>query len=450
MNAPSPPTVPHRRISRRSLIAGAAPAVMIASRAFAQGAAGGVAAAAGQSLAVSIGGSLAKSALGAGVNMAIGQILKAAGLDLNGQAAIAKKLDEIIDRLKTLQDSVDVMHRDLRKQLTKLSYDVAAANIRELIVLNGSLTDSYKALLATAPDGIEGAKQDIQDLSGKDLLLGLNAWHDAMVGSSGQTGLIEAWGKDVHAANMDWHGPPAARAMQAQWDYLDAQQAMTVNFMVEHFNAGKQYAKARETLRQWHANREKQVRLLRGMKDGFVGFTTLDANDQVVSGRFGVNQLPPNCAVATGTGIMWFLTVSDQVAMGASEPEFQVNIAPWMGAVARAAATNQLDAGGAGWQVFDIDTTYALMKFCGGDLGGDADHFWQAMKRSGFQFQLDGDGARIWTATTIPFIIPVRIGRVAMVDGQSWWHPQWDAGAAASLLVGRRMRPGETEIYWYS
>ena len=443
--------------SRRGLLAGGGSLLLLAPRiALGQGAAVGAAveSSLAKSLATSIGSSLAKGAVGAVGAYALGQILSVAGFDMSGQAAMMGKLNEIIDRLKVLQQSVDQLRATLLKTLSKLSYDVAVGQVQPLIDLNGTLTDSYAALLRAAPGEVDGARADILALTDATLLKGPRTWHNALVGGSGQTGLIEAWGRDVFNAHAKWYAADAARAMQTQWNYLDAQQAMTVNFLVEHLNATHQRAKAIETLRQWHRNRGEQAAKLRGMVDAVLPYATIGADGQIVTGGFGVRHLPPYVAISVPTNIMWCLVVGAPVAQGADEAAFQREIAGDIAAVTTNTGVGAPETFGQAtenfWQILGNDEIIAMMKECGGDVGGGADHFEMAMRARGFVFP--EDHVRIWTNDARDFAMfgpPLRI-RTAMVENESWWHYNPDPTARAMVLLGRRLAPGEADNYWYA
>jgi hypothetical protein len=100
-----------------------------------------------------------------------------------------------------------------------------------------------------------------------------------------------------------------AAKIQARWDCFDAQQAMTVWCVVEGYNSGDipQPDLAKATLEAWWANRNDQLRVLRG------GVKTIDAFPEVVNGKSVIvttklNCLPPDTLYSKATGKLWMLT----------------------------------------------------------------------------------------------------------------------------------------------
>jgi hypothetical protein len=118
------------------------------------------------SIAVTIGTSLAEGVLSEGVSFGLGQVLSLMGADVSGLGEVNAKLDEIIDRLKELQASVDGLSKYLKNALGQLSYDVAIQPLDPLIAANDTLKQRFKDLLALKDQKqIDATKKLITDLN---------------------------------------------------------------------------------------------------------------------------------------------------------------------------------------------------------------------------------------------------------------------------------------------
>src|ERR1700761_2576859 len=91
------------------------------------------------SIAVTIGTSLAEGALSDGASFGLGQVLSLMGVDVSGLGEVNAKLDEIIDRLKQLQASIDDLKNYLQNTLSQMSYDLAVQPLKPLITTNDTL-----------------------------------------------------------------------------------------------------------------------------------------------------------------------------------------------------------------------------------------------------------------------------------------------------------------------
>jgi hypothetical protein len=404
------------------------------------------------SIASSIGSKLASGMAGAVASAALGQVLKLAGLDMDGQAAVLAKLDEILQRLDAIEFQVKSFRASMDKQLSKLDYNVTHQSIEPLINLNAGLRRHFNSLAHTSADKLPQAKESIRALFGSLRLdLAPETWHDALVGAGGQTGLIEAWAAAVYANHADWYGEDAARKVQRQWDYLDGQQALSVNYLIEHYNDQGLTELARDTLAQWHENRVQQVRLLRGMLRDSLAWRAIDRAGQVIEGRFALNHLPEHIAISPATRIMWLIVISTPVRMDRSKAAFQQEVDRYAATAFALTGVGGDEAPPANrWRLYDSPAILQLLKDCGGTVGGrasDPDIFAQALRNHGFSTYND---QRLWTANDFQMPAPIPIyGRTAFVEGQSWWHYQRDPDATASLLLGRDLAPGEDAHYWY-
>lgn len=424
-------------------------------------------------LAAEIGGSLAKSAAGAAGSWAFGQIMSAAGADTTGQAAIMAKLDQINQKLDVLQSTVEQLGRDLRKSLSQLTYDLAASQVQDLIVLNTSLKVRMRQLASSSLQTAEAAKRDVRAYLTGSLQLGMETWHAALCGLNGKTGMIEAWNRDVYAGCGGLFGWEQAVAIQQNWDYLDAQQAMTVSYFVEHLNDSGQRDLVRPTLAQWESNRAEQLVRLRGVARVWdewpkpSGGTTLRA----------LSFLPKDVLISPGTNRMWHLEIGPEVPQMWYNEDFSRSVLPeaqkreqmrgcggnlFQGdgdagvqhefARRRASYYGRASGNCVPWWTTEWEAVLDLMRKCGGRVGGaggEPDYFVDAMKSKGFRFP--PGKVRLWTFSS-------RMGSdrhdpehrfTCFREGEEWLHP---AGPddRAMLLFAKDLNGIETSGYWYA
>ena len=187
------------------------------------------------SIAITVGESLAKGALGQVGGLALGQILVLVGADISGQQEMSRKLDQILADLAVLRTAVDRLTADLQKVGADLAYDFSVNGVLGLIAVNTTLNGAFKSLLIAKPAEQQKLKGSIATELAK-LTTGLATWDNCLRGISGQTGLINGWGRKVRANCADWFSPVSALAIELHWDYFDAQQALTVAYLVEFYN----------------------------------------------------------------------------------------------------------------------------------------------------------------------------------------------------------------------
>jgi hypothetical protein len=215
------------------------------------------------SLATTISESMMTGAASNLGGLVLGRILAEAGADFSGQAEMSHKLDRILAELADLRTAVDNLAKDLKTAAANQAYDLAASGVLGLISVNATLNREFRSLLTAKPDEQLSIKQSITAEFAK-LPTGLATWDECLRGASGQTGLIEGWAWKIRMKCADWFSPRSAAAIQSHWDYFDAQQALTVAYLVEFHNQRKERTMARSVLETWSQNRQLQLRMLRG------------------------------------------------------------------------------------------------------------------------------------------------------------------------------------------
>jgi hypothetical protein len=291
-------------------------------------------------------------------------------------------------------------------------------------------------LTAQTPTGRAGIKAQIESLNDGLLKDGPQTWHSALTGDAGQTSLIAAISRTARDSCGGLYGPQAAAQMQAQWEYLDAQQALTMAWYVNYLNDSGQSEFVMKTLRGYAGRRLEQTKLLRGVKDRDVEVLT-EAGDTLVPTRTPLSCLPAGTTVQTDNRFVWWLDVGEMLPEEYQSDKVTLDIVQRTGLGALAGPRNVAYSN---WQLSSKDEFAALVKLCGGSIGGDNDYFADAMRSRGFIFP--PEGARIFSS---------REGSgfpVVFVDGAGWdGHP--DSSTRASSLWRLAVGPDVTARYWY-
>jgi hypothetical protein len=459
-------------ITRRSLLAGAAAAMAFPSTSI-------LALAddlGSDSLSGAIAGSLAKGAASAGGSYVLGKILLSAGIDLSGQAELNAKLDQILQQLTQIENEITALQTDMDEQLTDLKYNLVYAPIKTLIALNKSLDFYYTPLVkSTSPDEIKSLRKEIRALlsSQNSLVQAMKTWHGAMCGSNG---VIVAWGKAVYARNPLF-GPRASMAIQKHWRYLDAQQAMTMNYLVEHLNDDPELARqVPRAMEDWRSSRLEQLNLLRGMVDTTDIHYSIDLQTQRASSYLTLLKiLPTGVLIDRDTQIMWGLNVRAPVRQdvfwlnrGKDDSSGQVmwvnnnairtsgcNLATNYATKTPAEYSFFYNIPCSNWRIPASDELLKLMTKCGGQVGGSgADRFQTAMQSKGFNFP--SGQVRLWTSSTGINYGDCPNGRCdpnphyqVLVEGDNWWNPASKADDTAMVVYCRNLAPGEADNYYY-
>ena len=303
------------------------------------------------SVATTIGGELAKGAVSYVGGVALGQILALAGADVSGQKELSRKLDQILAELKDLSTAVTNLTVGLQKVGANLAYDTSVHGVLGLIDTNTTLNDKFQSLLVATPEEqlkLKGSiTAELAELADKGT--GLATWDNCLRGLSGQTSLIQGWGCKVRAHCDGWFSPHSALDIEAQWDYFDTHQALTVAYLVEYYNQNNEPTIAKSTLEKWSHNRQSQLRMLRGtlrqeekVIDSWVD-VHLEAGQELLI-NLGTSELPvknpsatpltvtvphwttmplsflpPNTAIHIPSSTMWCLKIGGEVSAASIE-----------------------------------------------------------------------------------------------------------------------------------
>lgn len=440
----------------------------------------------------SIGDSLVESVKdkikGKAGEIVLGQILALIGFGSDAQAEVLSKLNEIINLLKELQASVDQTRKTILAAISQVDYDTVYHGVAPLVNLNRTLQNHYTNLLES--EEAEQPKISRQIINLTKRLIGADVtWHNAIVGSGGQTGLVEAWGRIVFSnasigSPKGWYDASSAKLTQEHWDFLDAQQAMSVYFLCEFYHKNDQPKSARNLLKAWHKNRSEQVKLLRGVLRPTIEYTTINAKNEPVHGSWKVHALPNNVAISIIMDMMWYLPLAQ---IPSSPPQvFLDALAIYKKQVASDAI---LDSGlvNSGypyfWDISGLDTIVQLVRYAGGTYGGRGSSscaFKAAMEQRGFVFPPGAESA-LWTSDTSYALEPVNranplfpdlvypdcarnyvlqenenkpwigaVGQGYTVDRPALLSGKGFFGYRSPLaILGRHLEPREEDLYWY-
>jgi hypothetical protein len=420
------------------------------------------------SLATTIGESLGKGALSYVGGQAFGQILVLAGVD-SGQAEMSRKLDQILAELADLRTAVDKLATDLQKVGADVMYDVSVTGVLGLINVNTTLNDAFRTLLMAEPEEQLKIRESITSELEK-LTTGGATWDNCLRGGSGQTGLIEGWGRKVRANSADWFSPGSASAIQSQWDYYDAQQALTVAYLVELHNLREEPTMARRALETWSENRKLQLGMLRGtlrheekvieswmdvriepgqellINNGASKLPVKNCTSTSVTVRapnwtpMRLNFLPPNTAIHISSHTMWCLTIGEEV--NAQDVEHCGRF----GYLGIACHTDDL-TGLAGWR---LQSYYKIKPTLFARAGiNDVSNFHDGLTALGFVFPAH-QAARInlWTLDSSEYVTgEFRAYRGSIKQPGGWDNPWGDLHDMGNVLLGRDVGASEMPRY---
>lgn len=408
-------------------------------------------------IALSIGQSLASGAIGSIGSFAFGSIMSAMGVDLNGQGAMNAKLDAILAKLDELQNSVTALTRFIEAEDAQIEYDTAYASVQPLIDANKTLSGHYSDLLKLDPKAHAGQViskiGDIERLiNDPTYLRGVETWHNALSGLNGQTSLLRAWGKAVfHEPSASIFDQTQAGKIQSRWDAFDAQQALTVAYLVDHYNSKliPEPATAQRILAQWWGNRQVQLQALRGcVKKVDVFPQAHDGN--IVNVTTNLVFMPDTMVYSRQSNCMWCTVPYGPLDFSNTEPGILNFI------VARAENDAASRTNTAGWFLPSQDELYHFAQECGGHFGFGTDLFTAEMNSHGFKIP---DGAQLASNCRAAFRYLPRTNDPATRGPQvklsvfcdvlnQYGTSGREFPTHAYLLLKRPLNSGES--YWYS
>ncbi len=220
-------------------------------------------------LGMNIAGSLASmvvtSALGKGFDaIGLGSVWSFLGGPSDNSAAILEQLSKIQTQLDTISSAIAALGDQLRLYMAQSTIQVATGGpIQLLIAKNATLTRLTRELLRAAPSAKSKFLDDIKVQTDALLISGPETWHNAMIGLPGSTGILQAISSLAAASGQPFYGLTAARLTTSLWRYYDAQQALTMAYVIEHYRSSGQ--DPMDVLETWSLNREEQLAKLRGV-----------------------------------------------------------------------------------------------------------------------------------------------------------------------------------------
>jgi len=296
----------------------------------------------GMGLSTGIATELVKSEFGPIGGVVFGSVLSALGLGDDTSAKLDQisakldeinaKLDQVITQLNVLQASVDALRDQLRESTARIDYDAAYSRVEDLISHNQTLLEIYRDIADPSKrDAITFNKQQfLQQVGDGVIVRGVRQlWNDSIQGLNGQTGLIEAFCRKI------WSSPTAftekdAHSIEQHWDFLDAQQALSMMFLMEYYKAHSAGSNIPDLLKKWEANRRGQLRKLRGTLRPYDLFPILtrdpdDGRPPIKDGKpqYHVqnlaSRLPAGVMVSKNPPIFWYTKVFPARTVHSSE-----------------------------------------------------------------------------------------------------------------------------------
>jgi hypothetical protein len=378
------------------------------------------------SLAATIAGSLAKGALGSVGSFAFGQMMSAIGFDMSGQAEMNAKLDQILGKLDALQSSVDHLHDYLSSELTQMQYDQAYAQVQPLISQNKHLNEKFKYLLTASKENVKKTKIEIAfAIENTTYQSGIETWHDVLTGANGQTSLIRAGSRAVFNKQSIFNRRQA-QIIQQYWEYFDAQQALTVSYLVDLLNATNRRDEAGTLISQWYTNRDAQLAKIRGCVAPVDLFPKIRGT-AVVEQRTALNALPQGTLYSKATSLMWctesFGPMPGKLIPWSSWSKLNGNFD---------SLVQKFVPGRSGWGIPNSDTTKNLLIECGFEQAGV-----NALIAQGFA--MNNANVRVLAGCTYVHADPLDVA-----DCSSWGSNE---SGQLFILAARRLQSDDQFFY---
>ncbi len=407
-------------------------------------------------VAVYVGEKLAGGFVGGAGSMAFGEILSLAGADISGKAEINAKLDEIIDQINQLQQSVNKLTDFLGKQLSQLEYDLALQPVLKMIDTNTTLARLFNDTLSMkAPADIARVVDEAVELIDREYLGAVETWNNALVGVANKTSLIKSWGVSVYKNHSSVFtgsifGLNEAQAIQSQWDYFDAQQALSVMYLIEYQNKKGLKPTAMRIFNDWQNNRKVQLSLLYANITPSYNVYSLSSDssskytmkaEQVSVASFPVNSIVVGDLLWSRNLIGPSLQGTFMKLSGDPYPEGFDNINyKW---------TNGGDIPPYPMYVPDLPTIKDVFWRIGAKIGGDGDHFEGAIAAAGFKRTSPSQPFRIWFfekhqvsdgGPSGPYLCGY------FIDNDNWCRNAQDwSGATAEIMLYHHLTPAERQ-----
>lgn len=218
----------------------------------------------------------------------------------------AAKLAEIADAVNALSSKLDLVQDTILVAVSKSAYTAALnGKVSDLTAVN-SFVDSELRALTITPDKDRQAR--LKDYILKNLVQGgMQSWHNALYGTvSRDSSLIVLWSKVVQQVNPGIYDFAMADAVQSQWDYLDAEQARAIAYIIDYMRSEPAYVNdIIPTIESWRQNRKLQMSILRGtshMSDNFY----YPEDSLVKFENVILKALPNNTVVDRTTRTIWY------------------------------------------------------------------------------------------------------------------------------------------------
>lgn len=376
-----------------------------------------------------MGEQLAGALVGQLAGMGLGEVLGALGLGEPSNAEVMAAIEQLAAEIRALSFAIQDLSVQMQAGFANTQYLTKAGQLDELIAKNESLSQSLQDLLAmtavgqkpdTDPNG-QVAKRiaDVRSQLVAVDALGLAYWHNALMGTGASPGLIELFSKSVAANNPNFYGAREAGLVEAWWQYMDAQQALTLNLLCEYRKLAG--GDPKPLLQRWRDNRVAQLQKLRGC------VSTTDSLDLSAAGLGKTDTqlyaLPPGVVRQQGTDLMW------------GTIDF-----PLQDATGILDRTKRLvsQSGFSDWKPATLTQILTLA-----DAGRGA-YFVPRLQSAGMAY--NGYSLLVGTDSVIPLPLGVKGYRACVNGVGAKWVKAWEYQAATSYAV--RLVGGE-KPYWY-
>lgn len=223
----------------------------------------------------------------------------------------AAKLAQISDQISALSVKLQNVQSSLLAAIDKSAYTtLLGQRAQELVDINDYIDQEIRAI-ATSQAPTSDRRDRLNKYVFEKLVQGgMQSWHSTLYGTVSQENtLLVLWSRIVQKLKTDVYDSSQAAAVQAQWDYFDAQQARSLAYVVDYMRGNASYSVAGDilpTIQRWRNNRKLQLSLLKGNSRSVDIFYYPSENDVAQEYTVLNYALPNNTIFDRTTNTQWF------------------------------------------------------------------------------------------------------------------------------------------------
>lgn len=239
----------------------------------------------------------------------------------------AAKLAQISDQISALSVKLQNVQSSLLAAIDQSSYTtLLGQRVQELVDINDYIDQELRAIATSQTPTLDRRDRLNKYVFEKLVQGGMQSWHSTLYGTVSQENtLLVLWSKIVQKLKTDVYDSSQADAVQAQWDYFDAQQARSLAYVVDYMRGNASYSVADDilpTIQRWRNNRKLQLSLLKGNSRGVDIFYYPGENDVAQEYTVLNYALPNNTIFDRTTNTHWYQQELETDINFVDEPQF--------------------------------------------------------------------------------------------------------------------------------